>query len=152
MSTYKNINGDFILSTLNVDDQIVVTSSNININGTVDVNGNVTADYFFGDGQFLSNVVANIGAASKLQNGTSNVDIPVTSGNITFAVSGINNVIVVGNTVTSITANTDSTNSASGALIVAGGVGVAGNLYGGQLYANDEQVLNVISIINGGTY
>jgi hypothetical protein len=152
MSTYKNINGDFILSTLNVDDQIVVTSSNININGTVDVNGNVTADYFFGDGQFLSNVVANIGAASKLQNGTSNVDIPVTSGNITFAVGGTNNVIVVGNTVTSITANTDSTNSASGALIIAGGVGIAGNLYGGQLYANDEQVLNVISIINGGTY
>ena len=152
MSTYKNINGDFILSTLNVDDQIVVTSSNINVNGTVDVNGNVTADYYFGDGQFLSNVVANIGAASKLQNGTSNVDIPVVNGNITFGVNGTGNVIIVGNTRTTITSNAVSTNSTTGALVVAGGVGVGGNLYGGQLFANNEQVLNVISVINGGTY
>jgi hypothetical protein len=152
MSTYKNINGDFILSTINVDDQIVVTSSNVNINGTVDVNGNVTADFYFGDGQFLSNVVANVGAASKLQNGTSNVDIPVASGNITFGVGGTNNVIVVANTVTTFTANTNAINSASGALVVAGGVGVAGNLYGGQLFDNSQAVLNVISIIDGGTY
>jgi hypothetical protein len=37
-------------------------------------------------------------------------------------------------------------------LVVAGGIGVGGNLYGGQLFANNEQVLNVISVINGGTY
>lgn len=152
MTTYKNVNGDFVLSTINVDDQIVVTSSNININGTVDVNGNVTADYYFGDGQFLSNVVANIGAASKLQNGTSNVDIPVVNGNITFGVNGTGNVIVVGNLTTTVTGNTDSINNATGAFVVAGGVGVGGNLYGGQLYANNEQVLNVVSVINGGTY
>lgn len=152
MTTYKNVNGDFVLSTINVDDQIVVTSSNININGTVDVNGNVTADYYFGDGQFLSNVVANIGAASKLQNGTSNVDIPVVNGNITFGVNGTDNVIVVGNLTTTVTGNTVSTNNTTGAFVVAGGVGVGGNLYGGQLYANNEQVLNVVSVINGGTY
>jgi hypothetical protein len=152
MTTYKNVNGDFVLSTVNVDDQIIVTSSNININGAVDVNGNVTADFFFGDGQFLSNVVANIGAASKLQNGTSNVDIPVVNGNITFGVNGTGDVVVVGNTTTSITGNTISINSTTGALVVAGGVGIGGNLYGGQLYANNEQVLNVISVINGGTY
>jgi hypothetical protein len=152
MSTYKNVNGDFILSTQNVEDDIVVTASNVIINGDVDVNGTVTADFYFGDGQFLSNVVANIGAASKLQNGTSNVDIPVVNGNITFGVNGTGNVIVVEQLTTTFSANTNSTNKFNGAVVVSGGVGVGGNVYGGQLFADNQQVLNVISVINGGTF
>jgi hypothetical protein len=152
MSTYKNVNGDFILSTINVNDQIIATAANIVLNGNVGVNGNITADYYFGDGQFLSNVVANIGAASKLQNGTSNVDIPVPSGNITFGVSGVSNLIVISTQTANIAANTASVNRYTGALVVDGGVGIGGNLYGGQLYANNQQVLNVVSVINGGTY
>lgn len=152
MSTYKNVNGDFVLSTTNVDDEIIVTAGNIIVNGDVDVNGNLTADFFFGDGQFLSNVVANIGAASKLQNGTSNVDIPVVNGNITFGVNGSGNVIVVGQQTTTFGANTNSTNKFNGAVVVEGGVGVGGNIYGGQLFAENNQVLNVISVINGGTF
>jgi hypothetical protein len=152
MSTYKNVNGDFILSTINVEDQIIATAANIVLNGNVGINGNITADYYFGDGQFLSNVVANIGAASKLQNGTSNVDIPVPSGNITFGVSGVSNLIVISTQTANIAANTASVNRYTGALVVDGGVGIGGNLYGGQLYANNQQVLNVASVIDGGTY
>jgi hypothetical protein len=152
MSTYKNVNGDFILSTINVNDSIIATAANIVLNGNVGINGNITADYYFGDGQFLSNVVANIGSASKLQNGTSNVDIPVPSGNITFGVSGVSNLIVISTQTANIAANTASVNRYTGALVVDGGVGIGGNLYGGQLYANNQQVLNVVSVINGGTY
>ena len=152
MSTYKNVNGDFILSTQNVDDEIVVTATQININGNVDVNGNITADFYFGDGQFLSNVVANVGAASKLQNGTSNVDIPLPNGNVTFGINGTGNVIVVGQATTTFTVPTNSTNKFNGAVVVTGGMGVGGNIFGGQLYAENQQVLNVISVINGGTY
>jgi len=152
MSTYKNVNGDFVLSTQNVNDEIVVTATQINVNGNVDINGNLTADFFFGDGQFLSNVVSNIGAASKLQNGTSNVDIPIPNGNVTFGINGTGNVIIVSNQTATFAANTVSTNKFNGAVVVAGGVGVGGNLYGGQLYADNQQVLNVISVIDGGTY
>ena len=152
MSTYKNVSGDFILSTQNVDDRVIITANEITVNGDVDVNGNITADYYFGDGQFLSNVVANIGSASKLQNGTSNVDIPVTNGNITFGVNGSGNVIIVSNQTANITMTTDSTNKFNGAVVVAGGLGVGGNIFGGQLYAENQQVLNVISVIDGGTY
>jgi hypothetical protein len=152
MSTYKNVNGDFILSTQNVNDEIVVTATQITVNGDVDVNGNLTADFYFGDGQFLSNVVANIGAASKLQNGTSNVDIPIPNGNVTFGINGTGNVIIVSQQTATFAANTVSTNKFNGAVVVAGGVGVGGNLYGGQLYADNQQVLNVISVIDGGTF
>jgi hypothetical protein len=152
MSTYKNVNGDFILSTQNVNDQIIATAANIVLNGNVGINGNLTADFYFGDGQFLSNVVANIGAASKLQNGTSNVDIPVVNGNITFGVSGVGNLIVVSSQTANITANTASIDKFTGAVVVAGGLGVNGNVFGGALFDNSQAVLNVVSIINGGTF
>jgi hypothetical protein len=152
MSTYKNVNGDFILSTQNVSDQIIATAANITLNGNVGINGNLTADYYFGDGQFLSNVVANVGAASKLQNGTSNVDIPLPNGNITFGVGGVGNLIIISTQTANIRANTASIDKFTGAVVVAGGVGVNGNVFGGALFDNSQAVLNVISIINGGTY
>lgn len=152
MSTYKNVNGDFILSTTNVEDQIIAAAANIVLNGNVGINGNLTADYYFGDGQFLSNVVANIGAASKLQNGTSNVDIPVPSGNITFGVSGVGNLIVISTQTANISANTASINKFTGAVVVGGGLGVNGNVFGGALFDNSQAVLNVVSVIDGGTY
>lgn len=161
MATYKNINGDYVVTTLNASDEITLTSANIRINGPLSVNGNITSApgyYFFGDGQFLANVVANVGAATKLQNGTSNVDIPTYSGNITFGVTGVGNVIVVSssNVVTAInqrsTISTPSISNFTGAIVVAGGVGVAGNIYADDIYANNQQVLNVVSIINGGTF
>ena len=152
MSTYKNVNGDFILTTQSVDDQIIVTAAQINVNGNVDINGNLTADYYFGDGQFLSNVVANIGAASKLQNGTSNVDIPAPNGNITFGVSGVGNLIIISSQTANIRANTAVTDKFTGAVVVGGGLGVNGNVFGGALFDNSQAVLNVISVVNGGTY
>ena len=152
MSTYKNVSGDFIISTLNVDDEIIVTSANITLNGNVDVNGNLSADYYFGDGQFLSNVVANIGAASKLQNGTSNVDIPGPNGNITVGINGTGNIIVFSQQTANFAQPTASVDKFTGALVVAGGAGINGNVFGGALFDNSQAVLNVISVIDGGTY
>jgi hypothetical protein len=153
MATYKNIFGDYVITTQSGDDEIVLTSANIRINGPLSVNGNIsTTQFYFGDGQFLSNVVSNIGAASKLQNGTSNVDIPVTNGNITFGVTGIGNVIVVSPSQQKIRVTTPATDQSSGALVVGGGVGVGGALFSGAVYNNSQPVLNAISVINGGTY
>jgi hypothetical protein len=153
MATYKNIFGDYVITTQSGDDEIVLTSANIRINGPLSVNGNIsTTQFYFGDGQFLSNVVANVGAATKLQNGTSNVDIPVTNGNITFGVTGIGNVIVVSPSQQTIGVSTPAVDQYTGALVVAGGVGVGGSLFSGAVYNNSQPVLNAISVINGGTY
>jgi len=153
MATYKNIYGDYVISTQGVDDEIALTSANIRVNGPLSVNGNITTtQFYFGDGQFLSNVVANIGAASKLQNGTSNIDIPVTNGNITVGISGTSNAIVWSTAGQTIAATTASINQSTGALIVNGGAGFNGNVFAGGMFNNNEPVLNVVSVINGGTY
>ena len=157
MADYKRINGDYTIQTLNTGDEINLNTSNVLIAGNLSVSSNVvasivTAGFFFGDGQFLSNVTANIGAASILQNGTSNVNIPIADGNITFGVDSIGNVVVVSTQGVAVTTGTTSTSNVTGAIRVAGGVGVAGNVYADAVFANNLAVLNVNSVINGGTY
>jgi hypothetical protein len=157
MSDYKRINGDYNIQTLNLSDKISLTTSNVEINGNLAVSGNIsasiiTASFFVGSGQFLTNVVANIGAASILQNGFSNVNIPVASGNITFGVNLAGNVVVVSGQGIGVNTGTVSTSNVTGAIQVAGGVGVAGSVYADAVFSNNAAVLTVNSTINGGTY
>ena len=157
MADYKRINGDYNIQTLNAGDKIRLTTSNVEINGNLAVSGNisasiVTASFFIGSGQFLTNVVANIGAASILQNGFSNVNIPVTNGNIIFGVNSVGNVVVVSTQGIDVNTGTASTSNVTAAIRVTGGVGVAGNVYADAVFSNNLAVLNVNSVINGGTY
>jgi hypothetical protein len=157
MTTYNRIKGNYNVQTLGTGTSISLTSSNVLISGNTLVTGNIstsilTAGFLFGDGQFLTNVVANVGAASILQNGTSNVDIPTTDGNITVGVNSIANVVVISTVGANITTGTASTSNITGALKVTGGVGVAGNVYADAVFANNLAVLTTNSTIDGGTY
>ena len=60
---------------------------------TYNTSGNLSANYFIGNGIFLSGITST---ATSLTNGTSNVSI-VPSGNITMGVAGIDKVITVSN-------------------------------------------------------
>jgi hypothetical protein len=157
MADYKRVNGDYTIQTLNLGGNVLLSTGNVRTSGNISAAGNitgglVTAAFFVGDGQFLTNVVANVGAASILQNGTSNVNIPTTNGNITFGVNGTGNVVVVSTVGANVTTGTASTSNVTGALKVTGGVGVAGNVYADAVYSNNAAVLTANSTINGGTY
>jgi hypothetical protein len=159
MSDYKRINGDYNIQTLNLSDKISLTTSNVEINGNLVVFGNTTANietaaFFIGDGRFLTNVnVSNVAvSATNISNGTSNVNIPVANGNITFGVNFAGNVVIVSGQGIGVNTGTVSTSNVTGAIQVAGGVGVAGNVYADAVFSNNLAVLNVNSVINGGTY
>jgi hypothetical protein len=159
MANYNRIKGDYTLKTLNLGSNVVLDTSNVRISGNVSATGNIvtnlsTASFFIGDGGFLSNInVSNASVVStRIANGTSNVSIPVSSGNITFGVSGTDNVIVVSTVGANIATGTTSTSNITGALKVTGGVGVAGNVYADAVYSNNAAVLTANSVINGGTY
>lgn len=63
---------------------------------TVSATGNVVAgSYFVGDGSFLTNLSAANIATQAVANGTSNVSIPIASGNINMGRDGVNNTVVV---------------------------------------------------------
>lgn len=166
MATNKRIKGDYVITSVGAGDDIIIYTDTLRLNGDQEIFGSlettgnivsqdfVVADFFLGDGRFLTNVnVANVAVtATSISNGTSNVSIPVSSGNITFGVSGTGNVVVVTSQGANIATGVASTSNITGALQVTGGVGVAGNIYADAVYSNNQVVLTANSVINGGTY
>jgi hypothetical protein len=114
--------------------------------------GNVTADYIFGDGTYLTNVVA--GAGTELINGNTNITT-ATNGNANITISGSANIAVfttagldingtiTGNTV-SVTGNVTSGNISAVGLISGNTMSVIGNVTGGNISA--------VGNINGNRY
>lgn len=94
--------------------------------------GNITADFYFGDGGQLSNVAA--GPGTELINGNTNITL-ANGGNANVSISGTANVAVFTTTgvavAGNITASTLSTtgNVTGGNLLTAGAVSATGNVY-----------------------
>ena len=135
VSVTGNVTANNVLSTT-----IVNTASFTG--GLVSVTGNVTAN----NGIFTTivNVASHTGAVVSVSGN-------VTGGNLTTTGTG-NIATLIVTTLANITASTISTSSITGAVIVAGGLGVAGNIYGGALYDNGTAVLTINSTVDGGTY
>jgi hypothetical protein len=91
-----------------------VTMTAYSANTNVTFVGNVSAQYFIGNGSQLTGITA--GSASSLANGTSNVSIPVASGNITMGVGGTSNVVTV--TTSNLQVGTGTGGSITGANLV----------------------------------
>ena len=109
-----------------------VTGGNIATGGTVSAAGNAT--------------VGNLSTAGVITaTGT------VTAGNVVTTGAG-NIATLTVSTLANVTATTASTSTTTGALIVAGGVGVAGNIYAADMFKNGVTVLNANDTVDGGTY
>jgi hypothetical protein len=90
--------------------------------------------------------ITSVGTLSSLS-----VTGNVTGGNVTTAGIGSIATLSVG-TFANVTATTVATSAITGALRVAGGVGVVGNIYGGTVYSGGALTLTVDSTVDGGTY
>lgn len=139
---YDNNAGKMILaSNVSVSNNIVtVNSYGITEVGTLEavvanVTGNITAGNLSG-----TNISGTIETAAQPN---------ITSlGNLTIANIGT----VVISTLADITSTTISTSNVTGALTVAGGVGVTGNVYADNLYKGGFTVLSANDTVDGGTY
>ena len=77
------------LTTLSVTGNATV--GNLLTDGLISAVGNVTGNYILGNGAFLSGVITSV---ANINNGTSNVTVVSSGGNITVGVGGTSNVIV----------------------------------------------------------
>jgi hypothetical protein len=94
ISATGNISGPNIVATiLQVAAILSVTgntqSGNVLTTGLISATGNITGNYFLGDGSQLTNITV-----AKIANGTTQVNIPVSSGNANITVGGTSNVAV----------------------------------------------------------
>jgi hypothetical protein len=93
---------------------VVVSSDLVDVTGNITASGNITGDYFFGNGSQLSGIITSV---SNINNGTSNVSIDAANANVTIGVDGTANVVVVSSGLVDVTGNLTTSGN-----IVGGGV------------------------------
>ena len=82
--------------------------------GNITATGNVSANYFLGNGSQLSGIITSV---ANINNGTSNVSIDAANANITMAVDGTANIVVVSTGLVDVTGNLTTSGN-----IVGGGI------------------------------
>jgi len=70
-----------------------IQGGNLRTVGQISATGNITGNFYIGNGAFLTGL--NAGATSSLANGATTISIPVASGNIAMSVGGESNTVVV---------------------------------------------------------
>ena len=88
----------------------------LNLTGAISATGNVTGNYFIGNGALLTGI--NV-SSNTIFNGTSNVDIASANANVTVSVNGTSNVAVVTTTGVEIVGNITVTNTVDANLVTA---------------------------------
>ena len=104
-------------------------SNTVTVGGNVSAVGNITANYFVGNGSQLTGIDATL-----IQNGNSNVKVYANS-NVTTSVNGTSNVLVIANT----------------GAYVTGIISATGNVTGNYFFGNGSQLTGVAaSSVNAG--
>jgi hypothetical protein len=134
ISATGNITGSNIVATILTVSSILsvtgnITGGNLLTSGIISTTGNITANLFFGDGGQLSNI--NV---AKIANGTSQVNIPIASGNANITIGGTSNVAVFSTTGEYVTGLVSVTGNVIGGNLITGGLITAtGNVTGANI-------------------
>ena len=72
-----------------------ITGGNLLTGGLISATGNITGNYILGNGAYLTGVITSV---ANINNGTSNVSIDSSGGNVTVGVGGTGNVAVFATT------------------------------------------------------
>jgi hypothetical protein len=149
-----NVTGQFISTVANGTAPLAVTSTTLvsNLNADIlqgntpstsntastialrDINGNVSANFFIGNGSQLTGIITSV---SNISNGNSNLNIPSANGNVNISAVGNANILVITGTGANVTgyanisgnANVGNLGFGSGIIIGTGNV-TAGNIIG----------------------
>ena len=118
-----------------------ITGGNILTDGQVSATGNVAGNYILGNGAFLTGITASV---SNINNGTSNVSVVSSGGNVAIGIGGTSNVAVFATTGEYITGLLSASgNVIGGNIITAGQISATGNVTGDYFIGNGSQLTGV---------
>ena len=125
-----------------------ITGGNLETGGTASATGTITG----GNVNTGGNVSAtgNVTGGNVLTGGLISATGNITSGNSSTGIATIATATIT--TFANVTATTASTSNITGALRVAGGVGVTGNIYADGMYVGGDSVLTTTSTVDGGSF
>jgi hypothetical protein len=109
-----------------------IQGGNVTTTGLVSATGNVTGNYFIGNGSALTGIAT--GTPTQIVNGTSNVSVASSGGNATVGIGGTANVVVVATTGAYVTGIVSATANVTGSnILTAGQVSATANITSGNL-------------------
>ena len=120
MSTVKRVAGDYTIQTLGAGNLITLQSTTVVVTGDLSISGNTS-------------IAGNI-SVTRIFNGTSNVDVGTSSGNVTVGIGGTGNVVVWATTGEYVTGLISATGNVTGGnILTAGLISATGNITGGNI-------------------
>lgn len=125
VSVSGNVTGGNILTAGIISAGGNVTGGNILTAGLISATGNVSGNFFLGNGSQLTGLSAAV-SVTKIVNGTSSANIDSSGGDLTVRVNGTANVMVVGQTSTTV-ANLSVTNNITTTSVGTGNIGSVAN-------------------------
>jgi hypothetical protein len=142
-------NGNIRITVNSTPNVVVFADSGVYVTGVASATGNVTGGNLLTGG--LVSATANVTGGNIITGGLINATGNITGGNIsTTGIATIATATIT--TFANVTATTAATSNITGALRVAGGVGVTGNIYADGMYVAGDSVLTTTSTVDGGTF
>jgi hypothetical protein len=118
-----------------------ITGGNVLTGGIISATGNITGNYLLGNGSQLTGI-----DATSIQNGTSNVKVVSSGGNVSVGVGGTSNVVVWATTGEYVTGLISASGNITGGNITT--TGASGNITGANVIA--ATTLSATANITGG--
>ena len=119
-------NGNVTVGVNGTNNVVVIASTGEYVTGVVSASGNVTGNYILGNGALLTGVITSV---ANINNGTSNVTVVSSGGNVTVGVAGTANVAVFASTGEYVTGVVSASGNVTGANILTGGqISATGNI------------------------
>ena len=119
-----NSNANVTISSAGTANVLTVSNTGAFVSGVVSATGNISGNYIFGNGASLTGVITSV---ANINNGTSNVTVVSSGGNVTVGIGGTSNVAVF----------------STGGLDVTGRVSATGNITSGNISATNHTGTNV---------
>ena len=126
-----------------------ITGANVLTDGQISASGNVTGNYILGNGVLLTGVITSV---ANINNGTSNVTVVSSGGNVAVGVGGTSNIAVFSNDGLEITGQISATGNITGSYFIGNGsqlTGISGGGNGGNLWVVGRSVTYYVPIYSG---
>ena len=154
ISASGNVTGGNILTaglisaTSTITSAANITGGNLLTAGLVSATGNVTGNYILGNGALLTGVITSV---ANINNGTSNVTVVSSGGNVTVGVGGTSNVVVWATSGEYVTGVVSASGNVQGGNIrTAGIVSATGNITGNYFVGNGSQLTGITASSGAG--
>ena len=132
-----NANGNITVGVAGTSNVAVFASTGAYVTGQVSATGNITGNYILGNGALLTGVITSV---ANINNGTSNVTVVSSNGNVSVGVGGSGNVAVFSTTGEYVTGLISATGNITGNFLIGNGSQLTG------ITASNVGVLSVLSV------